>query len=156
MVRFFFKISDPKQNNISKQCTESQKCSSKITKVIPSQSFHKCGTMNDDERQHQSGKTYSLVEMKFRRDKNIMQNNQLTNKPEIHMVGIFAQNGRAPLARVSIGANEDSPLLRRCHHQLSVRSHNRRDDDRAHTEERQKYFNQHYVLGRSEYFKHYN
>ena len=25
-------------------CTKSQKCSSKITKVIPSQSFHKCGT----------------------------------------------------------------------------------------------------------------
>ena len=25
---------------------------------------------NDDERRHQSGKTYSLVEMKFRRDKN--------------------------------------------------------------------------------------
>ena len=29
----FFKISDPKQNDISKQCTKSQKCSSKTTKV---------------------------------------------------------------------------------------------------------------------------
>merc|ERR1712087_838545 len=42
----FFKISDPKQNDTSKQCMESQKCSSKITKVIPSQTFHKCGTTN--------------------------------------------------------------------------------------------------------------
>ena len=27
-------------------------------------------TTNNDEQRHQSGKTYSLVEMKFRRDKN--------------------------------------------------------------------------------------
>ena len=44
-----FKISDPKQNDISKQYTKSQKCSSKITKVIPSQSFHKCGTNIDND-----------------------------------------------------------------------------------------------------------
>ena len=42
--RIFSKLSDPKQNDISKHCTKSQKCSSKITKVTPSQSFHKCGT----------------------------------------------------------------------------------------------------------------
>merc|ERR1712208_272639 len=70
----FFKISDPKQNDISKHCTKSQKASSKITEVIPSQNFHKCGTMHDErtneqQQRHQSDKTYSLVEMKFRRDK---------------------------------------------------------------------------------------
>ena len=36
------KISDPKQNDISKHCTKFQKCSSNITKVTKSQSFHKC------------------------------------------------------------------------------------------------------------------
>ena len=30
----FFKISDLKQNDISKHCTKSQKCSCKITEVI--------------------------------------------------------------------------------------------------------------------------
>ena len=43
----FFKISDPKQNDISKQCTKSQKGSSKITEVIPSQSFHVARRTND-------------------------------------------------------------------------------------------------------------
>ena len=35
------------QNDISKHCTKSQKCSSKITKVTKSQSSHKCGTNID-------------------------------------------------------------------------------------------------------------
>jgi len=43
----FFQISDPKQNDISKQCIKSLKGSSKITEVIPLQSFHKCGTTKD-------------------------------------------------------------------------------------------------------------
>ena len=38
----YTKISEPMQNDISKHCTKSQKCSSKITKVTKSQSFHKC------------------------------------------------------------------------------------------------------------------
>ena len=65
-------MSDPMQNDISKHCTKFQRCSSKITKVTKSQSFHKCGTNDDidnEHQRHQSGKTYSLVEMKFRRDK---------------------------------------------------------------------------------------
>ena len=36
------------QNDISKHCTKSQKCSSKITKVTKSQSLHKCGTSTTD------------------------------------------------------------------------------------------------------------
>ena len=65
---FFFKISDPKQNNISKQCTKSQRCSSKIINVMV-----KLGDNNEyrcQQHRHQPGKTYCLVEIKFRREKN--------------------------------------------------------------------------------------
>ena len=57
-------------NDISKHCTKSQKCSSKIAKVTKSQSSHKCGTNIDDINNDNNTNPARLVEMKFCRDKN--------------------------------------------------------------------------------------